>query len=324
MLKIPILPPLVWFLFQGMFIGRAVYFGKRGVKENYALQIRNIVDAAHKRIGEVPIVFGECGIPIDLNDERAFHDGDFRMQGRMMDALISALESSLVGFNLWTYSPANRDDIGDDWNNENFSWFGDYQAQIELEGGSKKIDGKGHNANNDDDEANLDAGARLLREIARPYALKTAGIPIHHSYDCETLEFLYRFANPGEGWIAGAPPLRNHPAIQSTRTVIFLPPIIAHEIKNGNLRVEISDGIHSIQDQQLLWDHEEDRPGATHTLRIVSPARQKQGDGSAWAMTWQLLIVSLVVVLYTVYKEELLEVAEKLFVMVRDYQVGKA
>ena len=48
-----------------MFIYNALYWG-RGVKTNYVLQIRNIVQAARKKLGDVPIVFGECGVPMDL------------------------------------------------------------------------------------------------------------------------------------------------------------------------------------------------------------------------------------------------------------------
>ena len=42
-----------------------MYFGK-SVHQNYALQIKNIVVAARKRLGPVPVVFGECGVPMDL------------------------------------------------------------------------------------------------------------------------------------------------------------------------------------------------------------------------------------------------------------------
>ncbi len=48
-----------------MFIYNALYFGK-GVKRNYALQIRNIVQAARRKLGDVPILIGECGVPMDL------------------------------------------------------------------------------------------------------------------------------------------------------------------------------------------------------------------------------------------------------------------
>lgn len=51
---------------QGMFFLKALYFGRKGAKKNYALQIRTLVQKARHKIGEVPIVFGECGIPMDL------------------------------------------------------------------------------------------------------------------------------------------------------------------------------------------------------------------------------------------------------------------
>jgi hypothetical protein len=48
-----------------MFILNALYWGK-SVKVNYRTQIRNIVHNARKQIGDVPIVFGECGVPMDI------------------------------------------------------------------------------------------------------------------------------------------------------------------------------------------------------------------------------------------------------------------
>lgn len=49
-----------------MFVLKALYFGEKGVKKNYRLQIRKIVEEARKSLGEVPVVFGECGVPMDI------------------------------------------------------------------------------------------------------------------------------------------------------------------------------------------------------------------------------------------------------------------
>lgn len=49
-----------------MFFLKALYFGREGAKKNYALQIKTLVDKARERLGEVPVVIGECGIPMDL------------------------------------------------------------------------------------------------------------------------------------------------------------------------------------------------------------------------------------------------------------------
>jgi hypothetical protein len=51
---------------------KAFYWGQRGARENYALQIRNIVEAGYKSLGDVPIIIGECGVPIDMKFVSAF------------------------------------------------------------------------------------------------------------------------------------------------------------------------------------------------------------------------------------------------------------
>ncbi|WRT70672.1 uncharacterized protein IL334_007670 [Kwoniella shivajii] len=168
-------------LSRGMFILKALYFGANGAKLNYAKQIKNLVLEARLKLGAVPVVIGECGVPMDLNNEHALKTGDWKWQERMMDSLISAMESANVGFNLWTYNPANRDDIGDDWNAENFSWYSDYNRSLAL----KK-------AENSED---FDAGGRLLDVIVRPYAVATAGTPLSSSYDSEAGLFTHRYTS---------------------------------------------------------------------------------------------------------------------------------
>lgn len=51
---------------QGMFPLKALYWGQKGARDNYSLQIKNIIDTGHKVLGETPILIGECGIPMDM------------------------------------------------------------------------------------------------------------------------------------------------------------------------------------------------------------------------------------------------------------------
>ena len=51
---------------QGMFPLKAFYWGQKGVRDNFALQIRNIVEAGYESLGEKPVIIGECGIPMDM------------------------------------------------------------------------------------------------------------------------------------------------------------------------------------------------------------------------------------------------------------------
>lgn len=44
-----------------------MHWGQSGARENYSLQIRNVVEAAHKSLkNERPVFLGECGIPMDM------------------------------------------------------------------------------------------------------------------------------------------------------------------------------------------------------------------------------------------------------------------
>lgn len=49
-----------------MFPLKAFYWGQKGVRDNYKLQIRNIVESAYRSLGETPVIVGECGIPMDM------------------------------------------------------------------------------------------------------------------------------------------------------------------------------------------------------------------------------------------------------------------
>ena len=100
-----------------MFPLKAFYWGQGGARENFALQIQNIVEAGYRNLGEIPIIIGECGIPMDMKSvflhsgtlfilirtslfskRGAFLTDDFYWQMRMMDAMMTGLERSLVGF----------------------------------------------------------------------------------------------------------------------------------------------------------------------------------------------------------------------------------
>ena len=96
-----------------------MYWGVAGLRTNYELQIRTLVEAAYRSLGEVPVMIGECGVPMDIkcaavslmidtrilisdepccSKEEAFRTGDFSWHERMMDAMMCALERCLVGF----------------------------------------------------------------------------------------------------------------------------------------------------------------------------------------------------------------------------------
>lgn len=49
-----------------MFPLRAFYWGHRGARDNFTLQLKTIVTKAHAVLGEKPVIIGEIGIPMDI------------------------------------------------------------------------------------------------------------------------------------------------------------------------------------------------------------------------------------------------------------------
>ncbi|TFK32388.1 glycoside hydrolase [Crucibulum laeve] len=215
-------------LSRGMFPLKAFYWGQKGARENFSLQIRNLAEYAYKSLGETPVIIGECGIPMDMNRGEAFETDDFKWQARMMDAMMTGLETALIGFTLWNYNPYNDDRAGDDWNGENFSWF------------SRKRALPPSLLYYEQDAPSLDNGGRVLSSVVRPYPAKTAGIPLRFEYEMTTGTFKFEWANPAKktetttslakSTSVSNPPLV-HPAITSFETEIFVPSQLAHSRK---------------------------------------------------------------------------------------------
>ncbi|KAH0831249.1 glycoside hydrolase family 5 protein [Lanmaoa asiatica] len=189
-------------LSRGMFPLNAFYWGQKGARDNYSLQIQNIIDVGHKVLGEMPILIGECGIPMDMNNKEALTTENWTLQYRMMDALMTALERSLASFTLWNYNPDNTDAHGDDWNGENFSWFSRQRALppslLDFEQSS----------------FTLDNGGRILPSVVRPYPAKIAGIPSRFDYDMNTGKFTFEWILTEES--------------TSRETEIYIPSLIYH------------------------------------------------------------------------------------------------
>jgi hypothetical protein len=132
--------------------------------------------------------------------------------------------------------------------------------------------------------------------MKRPYAIRTAGIPLSTDYSLRHGIFRFRFANPTSDPVTRtdvrSPPLHGHPAITTDETEIFLPPWFADASRAGKLVISCSDGTVRVDEdaQRVFWRHEETREGYVHEMR-VRDMTVKVDEGGVWM--WVLALVCI-------------------------------
>ncbi|KAI9333173.1 family 5 glycoside hydrolase [Zopfochytrium polystomum] len=139
----------------------SIKFFESGIKACFRDQLAGTQDEGAENIGEAPCVIGEIGIPIDLENGKAFSTGDYSMQTRALDANLCGLEGNPgLNYTLWTYVPDNSNEWGDGWNSEDLSLW----SPPKTDGGSVA------------DGEDLDAGARGIKA---GYLSRLAGATSH-------------------------------------------------------------------------------------------------------------------------------------------------
>jgi hypothetical protein len=207
--------------------GRLV-FGRKRVQRSFAQQLARIKAEAAERMGGVPTLIGEFGIPFDLHEKEAYRTGDFSLQAQAMDATFRALEANLLSGTLWNYTADNENCRGDQWNGEDFSIFSrDQQADPHV----------------------LSSGGRALEAVVRPYARKVAGEPLEMAFDYKRRRFEFAF--------------RHDPAVLAP-TEVFVP----NWQYGDGCEVEVSDGEFEIDRdaQTLFYRHSQER--SVHRIHV--------------------------------------------------------
>lgn len=123
--------------------------------------------------GNYPCVFGEIGIPFDMDGKEAYISGDYTNQIKAMDANMCALERNLLNFTLWNYCHDNNNTWGDRWNGEDLSLY--------CKPKTKVADGDWY------------SGARAAEAFVRPYPLFVPGEPLVVDFDLATVTFTAKF-----------------------------------------------------------------------------------------------------------------------------------
>jgi hypothetical protein len=150
---------------------KAVLGGAR-IRKAFANLLAAIKNEGTVRMGDIPTLIGEIGIPFDLNGKKAFRSGDFTDQEKALNRSLRALDDNLLSYTIWNYTSDNNNAHGDLWNDEDLSLFSRDQQ------------------NNPKD---INSGGRALKAFVRPYPIKTAGEPTLLEFDPFSGHFVFEF-----------------------------------------------------------------------------------------------------------------------------------
>lgn len=192
-------------------------------------------------IGLYPTLFGEIGIPYDLDGKAAYLTGDYSSQLLAMDANMTALERDLLSFTLWNYTSDNCHQWGDQWNGEDLSLWSKPIPPSNPSPDSKTTS----------PPIDLNAGARALEAFVRPFPLCVPGTPKLISFDMKEQTFIFTFTHSvrEDGkWDA-----YGSCRLGQTHTELYLP--LVHFPNRDCIDVWVSSGTVSIliEKQRVLW-----------------------------------------------------------------------
>ncbi|MBG0786269.1 MAG: cellulase family glycosylhydrolase [Anaerolineaceae bacterium] len=205
-----------------------VVLGSGRVKKMFRRVLGGIKSRTMEKLGDVPTLIGEFGIPYDMYAKKAYETGNFSKQELALDRSFQALEANLLHATLWNYTPDNSNAHGDLWNEEDLSIFSRDQQTNPMD---------------------IDSGARAPTAFIRPYPQATAGEPLALSFNMRSKCFKFSFL--------GDPTL-------TAPTEIFVP----EYHYGAGIKITVSDGTYDYQPEiERLYYWPED-PAGEHWVEI--------------------------------------------------------
>jgi hypothetical protein len=141
-------------------------FGRNRVLGFFSRTLAAEIAWTRERMGNMPCLLGEFGLPFDLNQRRAYKTGDYSLHEEALSMYYDAVDANLLHSTLWNYTADNTRQAGDSWNDEDLSIFS--EGKERAPGGWK-----------------------------RPYPMATAGILQAFSWDRKKKVFTCRFRADG-------------------------------------------------------------------------------------------------------------------------------
>ncbi|QLL32242.1 hypothetical protein HG536_0C04110 [Torulaspora globosa] len=241
----------------------SVVLGETNIRKCLKRQLREMKQEVKDALS-IPCFFTEIGMPFDMDNKRAYKNGDFSSQISAVDALQAALEGENLSYSLWCYCSKNSHEYGDEWNNEDFSIWSSQHSNQRLEAETPRLEASDFVTLTENLELDtppcarknkLDfSGIRVLDAVLRPFPIKIHGKFIDANFDLPAKTYKLEIAARADAEIS-----------PDAHSFIFLP---QHHFPLGRITINSSSGVFAYhQDYQVLkWFHSSGKQWLTISL----------------------------------------------------------
>lgn len=271
---------------------RALRVGEKAIRQCFVDQLSTIKREGLENVGDYPCIFGEIGIPYDLEADSSSSSSvwswfsSFFMsvsnkaqigepnsaQNKAMDANINALEKNILNYSLWNYTPDNNPQWGDLWNGEdlsiwqstpgtsNISSIGTHSTSSSATVAAIEMDSKFMASTDSFKQLIAGENVRDILSLHRPHPQATSGTPLKIDFvpptesTCASFEYVLKQDTRCEGPTEIYVPSCHFPC----------PPQV--EVSTGTWKVNVVNDTYWI----LLWWMDEEVEEAKLSLQGIS------------------------------------------------------
>jgi hypothetical protein len=212
----------------------AIKIGESAIRKCLEEQITTIRDEGLEYMGNIPCMMTETGIPFDMNDRESYSSGSYNSQIHALDAVSNGLDATGMHHTYWVYSALNKNEFGDYWNGEDFSFWSRSNALH-----------PGHDGDHDDDLDEI-VHTRAREAFDRPFPLLIRGRATERRFDIARKKFTLRIEAASE----------RDTDDDSAPTEIYVPDFHFPMLE---LAINVSSGKCAIDEDSstLLWWHDD-------------------------------------------------------------------
>lgn len=214
-----------------------VVVGEKAIRNCIAKQLEFIVEDGKERLGNIPAIMTETGIPFDMNKKKAYGDYKYTLQTSALDTIANGLEQLGLHHTYWSYCAVNSHEYGDHWNNEDFAFWSPEDNDKNLVQGDFKERMTNCYPSND--------GVRAPSAVFRPFLVTHKGTPKAVEFDIQTSKYSLTIDVTGQTGLSEAP------------TVIFVPKWHFPALSYNDIYATSGDFKYNEKLEYLEWYHPE-------------------------------------------------------------------